>query len=848
MEKKLKQPVISLSGTAGSVVDFDPEISRNAKIAGDKALAKKKELVIRLNESSEDPTNPGFNNPKTTNVTKKDDVVPDERTETPRVEPVVVKKDLDVIRAKNKTKLKEDQINSKYTGNLTVAQKKQRDTELKEAKREELLLETSDQEKRKNERIKRNKDLETKRFETDVELKRQDIEDRFPSGSLSLQDQRQKERLLSELDRKEKRGTEDLANKYSDLETSSLDSIEARLAGQKDKETLTAAEQTAEDKGVEEKAGILEIKKEYKRKYGQNISTEKAQNIWNKRQSFDTDKDKATASLLDEERISGEIAKGSELEAAYTKFGENMKKAMDWAEQYMPKSQLEKERDKIYKSLGYDQETIDSENTRASLLDAYGIMDDPEASNSDKTMAAKKLEKARVEKPEDFYVTKQVNAKRESGEDYDWQDILRWESEVKNYIKEQDDSFDEEAPLLKPEISNYFDNVVDTIVKAGELDAALDAISRGQSSYTPKSVDKDTMNKLKLLAGGNISLGSDNDFSLGGSAAEQAYMLSKLQDAKKASERKPTSVSSSVEKYSKKYRVPSNLINAMITQESGGQADVVSSAGAEGIMQLMPDTAKRFGVTDSFDEDQNIAGGVKYMDWLLERYDGSEELALAAYNSGEGNVDLAIKKANTNDWNVVKDNLVTTPANQKQTLGYVKNIMAMKDKQVQKEQPAPEVIKPDPKKEEKKGFLSKVKDFIFGEGDDEKFGKGNIDLTKRPIVKNEDGTISTVRSISFSEDGKEILIPTVSPDGKILSNDDAISLYQKTGEYLGKFDSIEASNKYAKELHSQQDKLYSGSEKGNGDEVKTALDSEESRLGRKLTREEARVIIDGFKN
>lgn len=80
------------------------------------------------------------------------------------------------------------------------------------------------------------------------------------------------------------------------------------------------------------------------------------------------------------------------------------------------------------------------------------------------------------------------------------------------------------------------------------------------------------------------------------------------------------------------------LVLAVIGIESAGRVDAVSSAGAEGLMQLIPATAERFGVTDSKNPAENIKGGVAYLDWLMGQFDRDPVLVLAAYNAGEGAV------------------------------------------------------------------------------------------------------------------------------------------------------------------------------------------------------------------
>jgi soluble lytic murein transglycosylase-like protein len=89
---------------------------------------------------------------------------------------------------------------------------------------------------------------------------------------------------------------------------------------------------------------------------------------------------------------------------------------------------------------------------------------------------------------------------------------------------------------------------------------------------------------------------------------------------------------------SRAHHVPSSLVRAVIMQESGGDPSAISSAGAMGLMQLMPGTANAYGVSDPFDPDQNVAGGVSYLHDLLQRYHGNLSLALAAYNAGGGAV------------------------------------------------------------------------------------------------------------------------------------------------------------------------------------------------------------------
>jgi len=89
----------------------------------------------------------------------------------------------------------------------------------------------------------------------------------------------------------------------------------------------------------------------------------------------------------------------------------------------------------------------------------------------------------------------------------------------------------------------------------------------------------------------------------------------------------------------KKYHVDNALIRSVIAIESCYNGKAVSPAGARGLMQLIPDTEERFGVTDGFNATQNINAGTRYLRFLSRRYQGNLNKVLAAYNAGEGKVD-----------------------------------------------------------------------------------------------------------------------------------------------------------------------------------------------------------------
>lgn len=98
------------------------------------------------------------------------------------------------------------------------------------------------------------------------------------------------------------------------------------------------------------------------------------------------------------------------------------------------------------------------------------------------------------------------------------------------------------------------------------------------------------------------------------------------------------SYDSTIRKYSREFKVDSKLVKAVVRNESCFDKMAVSAAGAQGLMQLMPPTARSLGVYDAFNAEQNLRGGIRYLSELITLYDNNLAKALAAYNAGPGTV------------------------------------------------------------------------------------------------------------------------------------------------------------------------------------------------------------------
>ncbi|MCG7383244.1 lytic transglycosylase domain-containing protein [Paenibacillus sp. ACRRY] len=172
----------------------------------------------------------------------------------------------------------------------------------------------------------------------------------------------------------------------------------------------------------------------------------------------------------------------------------------------------------------------------------------------------------------------------------------------------------------------------------GLLSASTNASnSSDSSSSTSIGISKRSSDGLLWLQLGSLY---NTDSSVTSSSSSENVALSTHTSTVSADAKGsvPTDFESLIATASAKYNVPESLIKAVIDTESGFNPNVVSSAGAKGLMQLMDGTAAGLGVTNAFDPAQSIDAGTKYLSLQLQRFGGEVKMALAAYNAGPGRV------------------------------------------------------------------------------------------------------------------------------------------------------------------------------------------------------------------
>ncbi|WP_299740287.1 lytic transglycosylase domain-containing protein [uncultured Rossellomorea sp.] len=144
--------------------------------------------------------------------------------------------------------------------------------------------------------------------------------------------------------------------------------------------------------------------------------------------------------------------------------------------------------------------------------------------------------------------------------------------------------------------------------------------------------EQNNLNMNQTLGSVKEALGTKTTFSV-------SSPLRELSAVNKPNWNAPQEIDAMISRAADHFGLPKKLIQAVIKQESNFNPNAVSPAGASGLMQLMPSTARGLGVKNIFDPEENVFAGTKYLKRMLDKYNGDIPLALAAYNAGPGNVD-----------------------------------------------------------------------------------------------------------------------------------------------------------------------------------------------------------------